>query len=145
MIVLLPGMDGTGDLFSPFIKAVPGCQTVQAIRYPTNLVLSYPELEQYVLKQLPVGEPITLIAESFSGPVALRLSANSSLNLRAVVVVCSFASRPVGVWGSVLARIPLTRLFKLKIHPVFVRMFLLGNDAPTELVAATTKAISLVR
>ncbi len=70
MVVLLPGMDGTGELFAPFLSSLAGICSVQVIRYPRDADLTYAELQQYVMNQLPVSEPITLIAESFSGPIA---------------------------------------------------------------------------
>ena len=145
MIVLLPGMDGTGDLLLPFLQVLPECQAVRVIRYPTDHSLSYAELERYVISAFPIGEPITLIAESFSGPIALRLSTDRSLNLRAVVVVCGFASHPLGFSGTILARLPLSWLFKLEVPPIILRTFLLGNDASDELLRATAQAIWSVR
>lgn len=144
MIVLLPGMDGTGELFLPFLNSVPKSCAVHVVRYPTNIPLTYPELEQYVLNHLPSGEPITLVAESFSGPIALRLSVNTTINLRTVVVVCSFASRPFGLLGSILARLIVPLPFKLRVHPILLRTFLFGNDASDELITATVNAISSV-
>lgn len=46
--VLLPGMDGTGELFSEFVAALPvGLESV-TVRYPTDRCLSYSELEELV-------------------------------------------------------------------------------------------------
>ena len=145
MFVLLPGMDGTGALFAPLLETLPKQCAVRIIRYPPNLPLTYADLEQYVLSQLPPGEPITLLAESYSGPIALRLSANAALNLRAVIVVSSFASRPLGFWGAFLAQFPIALLLKMPIHPVFLRTFLLANDSSEELINATKRAISSVQ
>jgi hypothetical protein len=33
-ILLLPGLDGTGRLFSPFLRALPANLSAQAVRYP---------------------------------------------------------------------------------------------------------------
>ena len=138
-------MDGTGDLFSPFLQALPRCQAVRVVSYPADRAANYPALERHVVDSLPAGEPIMIVAESFSGPIALRLSANRSLKLRAVVVVCSFASRPLGFSGAIFARLPLSCLFRLRIPPLLLRRFLLGNKANEELVKGTVAAISSVR
>jgi pimeloyl-ACP methyl ester carboxylesterase len=145
MVVLLPGMDGTGELFRPFLSSLASTCPVQVIGYPRDTDLTYVQLQQYVLDSLPTGEPITLIAESFSGPIALGLCGFSNLNIRAVVLVCSFASRPLGIIGSMLACLPMTFLFHIKPPKLVVRAFLLGRTAPEELVAATIGAISSVR
>lgn len=45
MLVLLPGMDGTGQLFSPLVSALgPDVETI-IVRYPCDIPLSYEELE----------------------------------------------------------------------------------------------------
>ena len=146
MILLLPGMDGTGELFRPLLKRMPEGRAVRTIRYPTSLPLTYPELERFVLSHLAASasERIVLVAESFSGPIALRLSTNSGLNLRAVVIVSSFASRPFGLWGHVLSWFSAPLLSRNRIHPRLLRTFLLGNKAADELVTATAQVISRV-
>jgi pimeloyl-[acyl-carrier protein] methyl ester esterase len=145
MLVLLPGMDGTGELFAPFLNSLAGICSVQVIRYPRDADLTYAELQQYVMNQLPVSEPITLIAESFSGPIALRLSNTPTLNIRAVVLVCSFGPRPLGIFGSMLAYLPIDFLFRIKPPKLVVRTFLLGSAASDEVVAATIGAIASVQ
>jgi hypothetical protein len=44
-LVLLPGMDGTGQLFAPFLTALGHGVDVKVVRYPTKEPLSYAELE----------------------------------------------------------------------------------------------------
>lgn len=145
MLVLLPGMDGTGALFDPFISSLgKGCK-VQIVRYPANVFLSYSQLEQHVLSDLPEGVPITLVAESFSGPIALRISQRGDLNLQAIILVCSFASRPFGWLGTLLARLPLRYLLRFRLPAIVSRMLLLGASASQELISATALAISSVQ
>ena len=46
-LVLLPGMDGTGDLFAPLLSALsPALRTI-VIRYPSDRPLGYAELEAH--------------------------------------------------------------------------------------------------
>lgn len=91
-LVLLPGMDGTGDLFAEFASAV-GAET-QVVRYPTNRSLSYAELEELVVSELPSDSPYVLLGESFSGPIALSIASTRPTLLRGVVLCCSFAANP---------------------------------------------------
>lgn len=74
MLVLLPGMDGTGELFQPFLSCLPVSERTLIIRYPSATEMSYDELEAYVLDHLP-NQPFTLIAESFLGPDCLAADA----------------------------------------------------------------------
>ncbi|WP_222623176.1 alpha/beta fold hydrolase [Ramlibacter cellulosilyticus] len=92
LLVLLPGMDGTGELFRAFVNAVR--LDTQIIRYPTDRALGYTELEQLVLSELPPEEPYLLLGESFSGPIALSIAARRPPSLRGVVSCCSFARNP---------------------------------------------------
>jgi len=45
-VVLLPGLDGTGILFKPFIDALPSEANIQVISYPSATKLSYQELTE---------------------------------------------------------------------------------------------------
>ena len=43
-VVLLPGLDGTGQLFAAFVAARSKTITATAVSYPVNRLLSYSEL-----------------------------------------------------------------------------------------------------
>ena len=138
-------MDGTGTLFEPLLACLPkGCE-VQVIRYPSDMFLPYEQLETYVAESLPFGRPFLLVAESFSGPIALRLTERMGRDLRAVVLVCSFASRPLGWPGLLLARLPLGFLLRFPLSNVVVRHFLVGAAASDALVHQTRDVISSVK
>jgi pimeloyl-ACP methyl ester carboxylesterase len=132
-------------VFLPYGTSLPGTCSVRVVRYPPDVELTYAQLERQVLENLPGQRPITLIAESFSGPIALRLANDPDLNIRAVVLVCSFGSRPLGKLGAVLAHLPISSLLRFRAPELLLRTVLLGKAAPDELVAATVAAISSVR
>lgn len=92
-LVLLPGMDGTGELFDPLIRGLPRRVRVQAVLY-LSAHLSYEQLAERVRAVLPAEGPYVIITESYFGPVALRLAARPVGDLRAVLLVVSFISRP---------------------------------------------------
>lgn len=93
-LVMLPGMDGTGDLFEPFLSALPSTLRPVVVRYPVDRWLDDDELLAQVRGVLPNDEPFLLLGESFSGPVALRLAAEHPPGLRGVVLAASFARYP---------------------------------------------------
>jgi len=73
-LVLLPGMDGTGELFSKFIETLaPGTESI-VVRYPTTGALGYAELERIARSKLPTDRPFVILAESFSGPIGILLA-----------------------------------------------------------------------
>ncbi len=89
--VLLPGLDGTGTLFAPFREAAPAHAKLHTVVLP-NRVLSYEELAEWVRKRLPSG-PLTLIAESFSGPLGLALAARHP-DVEALALCATFVTPP---------------------------------------------------
>lgn len=93
-IVLLPGMDGTGDLFDPLVRELPVGWRPVVVRYPGDRWLDDEALAAFVRAALPRDEPFVLVGESFSGPVALRIAAEKPVGLRAVVMCASFARYP---------------------------------------------------
>ncbi len=97
-LILLPGMDGTGDLFDPLLKMIPPKYQVQAIAYPADELLSYEGLYDFVGDQLRNQGQIILVAESFSGPLALRIANSEPERIRAVILCASFVYPPVPRW-----------------------------------------------
>jgi len=122
-------MDGTGALFGAFQRALaPGLEPA-VVRYGD--AVEYDDLVRCVPTS---SEPVAIVAESFSGPVAARLAESGGLpNLRAVVLVASFlrAPRPIPRWAAALFR---PGLFRVTPSRAFVRWALLGRDAPDEQV-----------
>lgn len=93
-LVLLPGMDGTGDLFAPFVAALgPGAKSM-VVRYPLADALDYPALASLVRRQLPQAEPYVLLGESFSGPIAISIAASMPPGLCGLILCASFARNP---------------------------------------------------
>jgi pimeloyl-[acyl-carrier protein] methyl ester esterase len=67
-ILLLPGLDGTGKLFKRFVAAAPPHLSLTAIALPAE-ASTCDDLADSVGRNLPDGEPLVVIAESFSGPL----------------------------------------------------------------------------
>lgn len=92
VLVLLPGMDGTGELFAPF-EAKLRVPFVR-IAYPATASMDYLQLVEYVRQRLPVGQRFVLLGESFSGPVAIGVAAQRPPLLAGLVLCCTFARTP---------------------------------------------------
>lgn len=91
--LLLPGLDGTGELFAPFVSAAPPDWPVRVVPLPSDQPRGYHDLAEWLLPALP-NERFALIAESFSGPLAILL-ANRCPQIYAVVLAASFVQAPV--------------------------------------------------
>jgi len=132
-LVLLPGLDGTGRLFRWLIEALPAAIQPIVISLPAQGG-DYAALEAEVLGSLPLDQPLVILGESFSGPLALRLATRKSRNVVAVILVASFVAHPIA-WLPGVARYLMTPLmFRLPIPVPLLRWLLLGKDPPAALV-----------
>jgi len=124
--ILLPGLDGTGDLFAPFVEAAPiGTRTI-VVNYPATQA-SIEVLERRVRENLT--DRCIVVAESFSGPIGVRVAADD--RVQALILCNSFIDRPV---SPVLRYLAIAPLFAIP-HPDFMlRFFLLGPHASPRLL-----------
>ena len=141
-LVILPGLDGTARMLDAFCARLAelGCDA-RAIGYPPDQPLDYEALEPLVLAQLPSNRPFVLMAESFSGPLALKIASRAPGGLTGLVLSTSFASSPLpwmrpllGLAGLAPARLPMVALAPL----------LLGRWATPELKAQLAEALRTV-
>lgn len=142
--ILLPGFDGTGLLFDPLLAAIPSDVMPQVVTYPPQVPHSYSSLSSRVASVLPRDIPYVLIAESFSGPLAIRLAATVSPPPRAVILCASFAVFPAGRLAARLLALSQGFLFRFQPPRWAVKHFLLGWDAPDALIRHFYAAIASV-
>jgi pimeloyl-ACP methyl ester carboxylesterase len=137
-LVLLPGLDGTGKLFSEFVRVLGGRVDSLIVTYPLDQALGYDELETLVLAALPRNRSFVLLGESFSGPIAIRIAARSPVGLVAVILCGTFAKNPFP-WAR-WAR-PLAAYLPLKALPRWVRAPLMwGSMSPRRAPAQAERA-----
>ncbi len=139
-LVLLPGLDGTGKLFSEFVRALGEGVESRVVTYPKDRPMGYDELETLVLAALPRDQPYVLLGESFSGPIAIRVAARSPAALAAVILCGTFAKNPFP-WAKWAA--PLAAYLPLKSLPRWVRAPLMwGSASPRRAPAQMERAIT---
>jgi pimeloyl-ACP methyl ester carboxylesterase len=139
-LVLLPGLDGTGKLFSEFVKYLGSSVDSLIVAYPKDQPMGYDELEALVWAALPRNQPFVLLGESFSGPIAIRIAARSPAGLAAVILCGTFAKNPFPwLWW---AR-PLAAYLPLKSLPRWVRAPLMwGSASPQRAPAQKERAMA---
>ena len=143
--LLLPGLDGTGQLFAPLLRHLPAGVTATVVSYPPDQPLSLAHLAEHVRAHLPAeDEPFVLLAESFSGPVALHVAATNPPGLRAVVLCASFAHLASGTLLRFALGVLSRFVFHLPVPAGAVRLLLVGPDAPASLLAAFYRALASV-
>ncbi|MDD5393468.1 MAG: alpha/beta hydrolase [Thiothrix sp.] len=119
-LVLLPGLDGTGLLFQPLLEQLGSDFSVQIIRYPPDQCQSVQTLAAQVREQVVFDSDTVLLAESFSGLVAMELL-RQNIPLHSIIFCASFASTP-RPWLLKLATIlPLELLFQLPLPDFLLR------------------------
>jgi len=92
-LVLLPGFDGSGRLFSPLHKELADSIETIVLSYPNDKVMTYYDLCHYLKDELP-NTPYVLLGESFGGPLALMLSRYAGENLKGIILCVSFVKNP---------------------------------------------------
>ena len=135
-------MDGTGELFSPLVRVTPPGVKVRIVSYPVDRVLSYGALVGFVANALAEEPAVVLVAESFSGPVALRYAGAEPGRVLGVVLCASFVRPPAPPW---LAWGVWPVLFRMRPPAAVVRRLMVGRDAPESLVRAVREAVGKVR
>ena len=93
-LVLLPGLDGTGDFFQPLLEALGNNVCTRVVRYPLHGAYDHTSCLELVRTKLPTDRPYILLGESFSGPVAISLAAEAPPGLVGLILSSTFAVNP---------------------------------------------------
>jgi pimeloyl-ACP methyl ester carboxylesterase len=146
-LILLPGMDGIGDLFAPFVQALQANSQYKKIKtivvnYPTNEVLSYVQLIQLVSAHIPSNQPYILLGESFSGPIAILLAAKADSQLKGIILSCTFARNPRPQLSKLSFMLPTLPINEM-IMP-FANKFLMANFSDENVAKMLFTAIQKV-
>ena len=157
-LVMLPGLDGTAAFFGPFVECAPQGVSMQVVEYPQVAENTYESLLAWVRRGLPATGDFVLLGWSFSGPLALMLGAEETPGLRGLVLVGSFARRPVRwlppwtrhlVSGSLMKMYPMASMGKAlvagystpELRALQARAF---RQVSAEAMAARTQALLAV-
>jgi pimeloyl-[acyl-carrier protein] methyl ester esterase len=134
-VVLLPGLDGTGALFAGLVRAAGPGARLEPIALPPE-PLGYAALTAVLGPMLRLTRDTVLVAESFSGPLAAMLAA--TYPVAALILSNSFVVPPRAAALGLVARAPL---FRFPPPAWAVRQFLVGREAPDDLVGAVRAAV----
>lgn len=139
-LLLLPGMDGSGALWGPLRDALGEVgRDATSVRYPPSAG-TYDEILPAIDERgAEQGGGHVVVAESFGGPLAIRLAARSPA-VRALVLVASFARAPAA--ARVLG--PLARLGPHVPPRALLRWAMLGGERHEAIEDALVRAIAAV-
>jgi pimeloyl-ACP methyl ester carboxylesterase len=140
-LILLPGMDGTGELFAPLVRELGAYVPTRIVRYPDR-PMDYAAHEECARASLPTNRPFVVLGESFSGPVAVSIAASAPRGMLGYVLSASFVCAP---------RANLKRLRPFYKYLVPQRMprglaarLLMGRYATPELCTALASSLSMM-
>ena len=128
-------MHGTTKLFERFIAAAPQNVSITPIPLPAE-PLTYVGLADRIAGSLPDGKPV-IIAESFSGPLALALAKRHPV---AALVLCN--SFVVAPRSHALRWLVHSFLFKLPVPHFLLRRYMLGSAVDESLVRQVAAEIA---
>ena len=141
--VLLPGLDGTGTLFEPMLKCMPPEINAVVVGYPLRSPSTASELIDIILAALPEQQDYVLVAESFSGPLALKAAGQRPRGMRALILCASFAETPMAARLFPLFGRMIPALKGLGIPAWLMRWCLVGKTSD-ELLQKIRLAIDLL-
>lgn len=144
-LVLLPGMHGSGELFSDFMRALPQDFASTAPSYPNDVCLSYADLLRGVESSASEYGPFVMLAESFSTPITIQFAAGTHPNLKGLVISAGFATSPVRGILRMLSPILTPILTHLPVNKLGARIMVPGPMIPGSAPARMRAVIAAVK
>lgn len=129
--LLLPGLDGTGELLHEPATALAAQGPVQVLRYPQQGEQTYAALAGALREQAGDGVDTVIVAESFGGPLGIALA--QVIKPQALVLCASFVSSPLPFLRPLAGLLPMTPLQALPTR--IAAALLLGGWATPERIA----------
>jgi len=139
-IVLLPGLDGTGDLFKPFLLTYPD-PDYEVIKLPITSNQDYNTLVLNVREHLPKID-FVLVGESFSGPIAAALASDKSLPMKGVIFVATFLSPPNPMLLNFAKWIPFQFMSNLPLAKHVLKNLLFERDTKNDLLLSFKRVLN---
>lgn len=123
--IILPGLDGTDLLLDRFVALAPESISPQVIPLPDDAVDDYQSLCDKLLPKLQEVQPCHLIAESFSGPIAVMLARQFPKYFERLTLVATFADSPIPFIGRFL---PWALLVRMPMPLMIAHRYFVGGD-----------------
>lgn len=141
-LVLLPGLNGTAGLFDPLLSIATDDYAVMVIDYPVDEIKSYAELTEAVLEKIRcIDGDFVLVGESFSGPIAIFLSAKNIPGHLATILVATFVSGP---YWQLAKYLPWTVIYWLA-RPLYALRIKLSTSTNASLLKAASAEMQKVK
>ncbi|MGF1499234.1 MAG: alpha/beta fold hydrolase [Elainellaceae cyanobacterium] len=143
-LVLLPGLDGTGQMFQPLLDELPPELDAYVVNYSPTDLLDYPNLVEAVAQDLDTRGDVVLLGESFSGPIALELASRDPQSIKGIIFCATFAESPRPLLLRLLNALPLGLILRLPLPTFALRLLCLGLQASGDLVESLRQVLTYV-
>jgi len=127
-LVFFPGLDGTGLSFEPLQAFLPPGVECAVVRYPTDEFLPFEEIAECAAEQIRGLTSFVALAESFSGPIVIRLLSSGQFDAKCLVLCATFAEAPRSRLLKLSRILPLSTLLALPVPKFAFRMFVGGDE-----------------
>lgn len=129
--LVLPGLHGGTDQLDEFARLAPEPFQPILLSLPESTA-DYDQLTEHFAEIVAQHPACALVAESFSGPLAVKLAARLPERVKLLVLVATFARAP----RPLLVRwLPWRWLFRLPLPMWAMRLFLTGREMSADRAA----------
>ena len=114
-------------MFFPIIPFLENHFEVHVVKYSDEI--SVDDYVESALAQLPTSVPVSLLAESFSGPIAITLLADKRLNFLASVLSATFCKSPLPLLTRAANYLPERLISGNSVSIFFLDYFVMGRKS----------------
>lgn len=139
-LLLLPGLEGSGELFEGLIEELGARFETHVARYPAAC-RTYVDAESVVRRLVAESKPRVIVAESFSTPLAVELAAELQDEIDGLVLCNGFVANPLSGVESMMAAVSAPWFLHMPLTSMAARVFLVGPEASDGLVDAVQQAV----
>ena len=140
-LLLLPGLDGTGIMFSPLLPVLSTECDVKVLPYPQNSKYRYHDLVELVRESLPDND-FFILGESYSGPIALRIASEQPKGLQGIILCATFIKNPSLIFPAFLRFMVVAPMFF--VWPVSLKLNVLTIFKNTQELRALMNKVKRV-
>jgi pimeloyl-ACP methyl ester carboxylesterase len=140
LLVLIPGLDGTGELFGPLLDLVPETIQTKVVTYSDCDSRQFETVVDHIAEQIPNDRQIVIVAESFGGPVAVSLL-QRNFEVVACVFCATFTKAPYKLLLALTKYLPTKFLLSKPLPKAILKYGFLAGDVPQERVKLIQQSI----
>jgi len=130
-LTLLPGLHGTAGLYNDLAMQLASLgYTTHCIEYPTDGDQSLETLSTVAENQIDWNSPQILVAESFSGAIALQLADAYPESVVGLVLGATFCCHPMSRWWRYFPFTLALPVFKLPPPDFALNYFFMEDGSP---------------